>query len=100
MQKPPRKSSICDPQKSASLTASEIHAETSRFRHGTMVLSPVLNTGADDGQGEAGCDLSAGEHRGADGRQPAPRAGGCRQGLLRPALRLIEPRPVDIQYGV
>ena len=26
-----------------------------------MVLSPVLNTGADDGQGEAGCDLSAGE---------------------------------------
>jgi hypothetical protein len=26
----------------------------------------------------SGCDLSAGEHRGADGRQPAPRTGGCR----------------------
>ena len=25
-------------------------------------LSAWLNTGADDGQGEAGCDLSAGEH--------------------------------------
>src|SRR6478672_3508448 len=70
MQKPPRKSSICDPQKSASFSASEIHAETSRFRHGTIVLSPVLNTGADDGQGEAGCDLSAGER--AWGSAPVP----------------------------
>ena len=50
----PRQSAPSDPQKSAGFLASKIHAETSRFRHGTTVLSTLPNTGADDGQGEAG----------------------------------------------
>ena len=50
----PRQSASCGPQKSASFSAAKVHAETSRFRHGTMVLATLPNTGADDGQGEAG----------------------------------------------
>jgi DNA invertase Pin-like site-specific DNA recombinase len=39
----PRQSASCGPQKSAVFSASKIHAETSRFWHGTMVLSALPN---------------------------------------------------------
>jgi hypothetical protein len=38
----PSESGICDPQKSAVFSAAKIHADTSRFWHGTMgILDPA-----------------------------------------------------------
>ena len=58
-----------------------------------MEQSALPNTGADDGQGEAGCDLSA-------GRQPAPRAGATEAAIRERLAAGVGMLTIAAQLGV